>query len=204
MRTRDEINAWRREYRQRPEVREKELAKRRQYYWDNLEHNRRLLRGTRARHLEDRRRRSLEWYYANKQKASENHRKWGKANRDKINAYSRRRFAGSPRLRISSITKHRIWEVVRQKSGRKKVSKPFQLLGCDKEFLVRWIEGQFKPGMSWSNYGQYGWHIDHIRPCVSFDLTDLEQQKICFHYTNLQPLWWRENLSKHAKWKEAA
>ena len=46
------------------------------------------------------------------------------------------------------------------------------------------------------NYGTFGWHIDHIRPCSSFDLTDLEQQKQCFHYTNLQPLWWFDNIKK--------
>jgi len=50
--------------------------------------------------------------------------------------------------------------------------------------------------MSWDNYGYRGWHIDHIRPCASFDLTDPEQQRECFHYTNLQPLWWQDNLRK--------
>lgn len=55
--------------------------------------------------------------------------------------------------------------------------------------------------MTWENYGVHGWHIDHIRPCKSFDLTDPEQQKECFHYTNLQPLWWWENLEKGGKWE---
>lgn len=203
MKTKEERNAHRRAWRQRPEVRERELALRRKAYRENLEHNRKLLRGTRARHLEDRRRRSREWYYANKQRASENHKRWCKTNRPKINAYSKRRFNGSIRLRISSITKHRIWEVISD-NGKRKVSKPFRFLGCDKQFLVHWLEKQFQPGMSWDNYGQYGWHIDHIRPLASFDLADENQQKIAFHYTNLQPLWWRDNLSKHAKWQEAA
>ena len=56
--------------------------------------------------------------------------------------------------------------------------------------------------MSWDNYGTHGWHIDHIRPCASFDLSDEEQQKICFHYTNLQPLWAEDNLKKSKKWEE--
>jgi hypothetical protein len=54
--------------------------------------------------------------------------------------------------------------------------------------------------MSWNNYGIKGWHIDHIKPCSSFDLSDLEQQKKCFHYTNLQPLWWYDNLIKSDKY----
>jgi hypothetical protein len=50
--------------------------------------------------------------------------------------------------------------------------------------------------MSWDNYGIKGWHIDHIIPCAAFDLTDPEQQKICFHYTNLRPLYWADNISR--------
>jgi hypothetical protein len=55
----------------------------------------------------------------------------------------------------------------------------------------------FTEGMSWDNYGE--WHIDHILPCSSFDLADIEQQKICFNYKNLQPLWAEDNLRKGAK-----
>lgn len=47
--------------------------------------------------------------------------------------------------------------------------------------------------------GKHGWHVDHIIPCSSFDLTDIKQQKICFHYTNLQPLWAIDNLKKSNK-----
>jgi hypothetical protein len=52
--------------------------------------------------------------------------------------------------------------------------------------------------MSWATYGFRGWHIDHIRPCAAFNLSDPEQQKVCFHFSNLQPLWAPENLSKGA------
>jgi hypothetical protein len=53
--------------------------------------------------------------------------------------------------------------------------------------------------MSWDNYGFYGWHIDHIKPCSYFDLSDTRQQDLCFHYTNLQPLWAKDNMKKHGK-----
>jgi hypothetical protein len=51
--------------------------------------------------------------------------------------------------------------------------------------------------MSWENHGE--WHIDHIRPCAAFDLTLAAEQKVCFHYSNLQPLWAEENMKKSAK-----
>jgi hypothetical protein len=81
----------------------------------------------------------------------------------------------------------------------KKCYKTIDLLGITIDELKKYLESQFKDGMTWDNYGYKDWHIDHIRPCSSFDLSDLEQQKQCFHYTNLQPLWWWENLKKSNK-----
>ena len=71
-----------------------------------------------------------------------------------------------------------------------------KLIGCSIESLKNYLEKQFKKDMTWHNHGLYGWHIDHIRPCISFDLIKKSEQKKCFHYTNLQPLWAKENLSK--------
>lgn len=79
-----------------------------------------------------------------------------------------------------------------------KHSSVVELLGCSINFLKQHLENKFKPGMSWSNYGQ--WHIDHIKPCALFDLSIPEQQKICFNYRNLQPLWAKDNLSKGSKY----
>jgi hypothetical protein len=75
-----------------------------------------------------------------------------------------------------------------------------QLLGCSIERLKIHLEKQFKEGMTWKNYGLKGWVIDHIRPCALFDLTDPIQQFKCFNYTNLQPLWYKENLIKGANY----
>ncbi len=69
------------------------------------------------------------------------------------------------------------------------------LLGCSIEFLKKRFESMFTEGMTWENYGK--WHIDHIIPCSIFDLTKPEAQAFCFHYTNLQPLWAKDNLKKH-------
>lgn len=72
-------------------------------------------------------------------------------------------------------------------------------LGCSIEYLKAYLEGQFEPGMTWDNWGRHGWHIDHIVPLAAFDLTDPEQFRQAVHYTNLQPLWAKDNLRKAAK-----
>lgn len=74
------------------------------------------------------------------------------------------------------------------------------LLGCSIVELRESLEALFKPGMTWENYG-FGagkWNVDHIKPCALFDLSDPEQQRLCFHHTNLQPLWHFDNLKKSA------
>ena len=72
-------------------------------------------------------------------------------------------------------------------------------LGCSTEFLKAYIEFKFQSGMSWNNYGISGWHIDHIIPLSKFDLTDREQFLQAVHYTNLQPLWAKDNIRKSNK-----
>jgi len=67
------------------------------------------------------------------------------------------------------------------------------------EDLITHLESKFKLGMTWNNYGKYGWHIDHIVPKTAFNITsnDCEDFKKCWSLNNLQPLWWIENLRKH-------
>lgn len=81
----------------------------------------------------------------------------------------------------------------------KKSGRTIELLGCSIEKVRIHLEKQFLPGMTWKNHSLKGWHIDHIKPCASFDLRNPKQQKQCFHYTNLQPLWAIDNLEKGAK-----
>jgi hypothetical protein len=82
--------------------------------------------------------------------------------------------------------------------GIKRTKRTLELLGVPNiEFLKKYLENKFKPGMSWEKRSLI--HIDHIIPCKAFDLTDPKQQIKCFHYTNLQPLWAHENLSKNSK-----
>jgi len=74
------------------------------------------------------------------------------------------------------------------------------LLGCSIADLKTKLEGMFAFGMDWDNHGNAGWHIDHIRPLASFDLSDPAQQRIAFHHANLQPLWAKDNMSKGCRW----
>lgn len=102
-------------------------------------------------------------------------------------------------FRIKHSLRNRFKAALRQQKT-KKSDTLFNLTGCSYEEFIQHIESQFQEGMSWDNYGKDGWHIDHIKPCASFDLTDPQQQKLCFHFTNLQPLWAEDNLKKGSKY----
>ena len=112
--------------------------------------------------------------------------------------YVRDRLLTDPAFKLVRNLRTRVHLALK---GTCKSARTLELLGCTVEELRAHLEAQFKPGMTWENQGYRGWHIDHIRPCASFDLTDLEQQKLCFHYTNLQPLWAEENIRKGAKFR---
>lgn len=80
----------------------------------------------------------------------------------------------------------------------RKSERTYKLIGCSPVALKQWLESHFDSGMSWENYGTE-WHVDHRQPISSFDLKNPFHQKACFHYTNLYPLWAKENLSKGSK-----
>lgn len=99
--------------------------------------------------------------------------------------------------------RRRIYQALRAGfKGIRKSTTTIKLLGCSYGELKVHIESKFTDGMAWEDCFSGRIHLDHIRPCASFDLTDPEQQKTCFHYTNLQPLWAEDNLRKKDKWQE--
>ena len=83
--------------------------------------------------------------------------------------------------------------------GRLKNSSTLKYIGCTLPELKAHLEKQFEAGMSWSNYGE--WHVDHIRPCASFDFNDPVSLSQCFHYSNLQPMWKLDNAKKNSSWE---
>jgi len=89
---------------------------------------------------------------------------------------------------MKNILRRRLNLALQQaKHGRAvKCARTLHMLGCSMDFFMQYIEQQFQPEMTWQNHGQ--WHIDRRVPCAAFDLTDAEQQKICFYFSNMQPL----------------
>lgn len=83
-------------------------------------------------------------------------------------------------------------------AGQSRSPRTMQLLGCSLDFLWQHLEKQFQIGMTRDNYGPV-WHVDHILPCAEFHLQHSEEREVCFHWTNLQPLFAKDNLSKGAK-----
>lgn len=105
--------------------------------------------------------------------------------------YMRARRKADPIFRIESNLRTRLSQALK---GNNKSASTMELIGCDIDYLWKHLIAQFTEGMKVENYGE--WHMDHIKPCASFNLEDEEQQRECFHYSNLQPLWAEDNLSK--------
>jgi hypothetical protein len=109
------------------------------------------------------------------------------------------RNRNDPQFKLRRNLRRRIHHVLK---GNNKSAHTMELLGCTVEEFIKYMESLWQPGMSWDNYNPKGWHIDHIIPCRTFDLTDPEQQRKCFHYTNQRPLWWHENLRRPRNTKD--
>jgi hypothetical protein len=125
--------------------------------------------------------------------------RWRNKNRKLISkkniAYAIKKYKTDPSFKLKACLRSRVICVLK---GRIKSVPTLKLLGVSNiEKVWKHLEKQFKQGMTRENHGK--WHIDHIKPCISFDLTKPEEQAKCFHYTNLQPLWASENLAKGSK-----
>jgi hypothetical protein len=146
-----------------------------------------------------------EYRKINPEKAKACNRKSGpksfQKSKARIYAYRTNRYATNLQVKIADVLRKRLKCAIKPES---KYKSALELLGCSIEFFRQYIADRFVAGMSWENHGRYTWHIDHIIPCASFDLTKEEEQKKCFHYTNLQPLFAFENISKGAKIPKAA
>jgi hypothetical protein len=123
--------------------------------------------------------------------------KYLKSNPEYYRQYRKNRYDTNPQFKLRIILGNRLNEVLK-KSKTNKTSNIIVLLGCSLDEVKQHIEKQFTELMFWENHGIY-WEVDHIIPCDKFDLTDIEQQKQCFHHSNLQPLIKTENRQKSNK-----
>lgn len=151
------------------------------------------------------------WNALNKEKSKAYQKEWAKNNKDRVKEHSKKHRSTPEFKRKEQIRqrearennplakfKHNIRTRIRHGlRGFIKSLTSETILGCSWADAKAHIESQFKEGMTWENYGFYGWHADHIVPLASAK-TQEEVEALC-HYTNLQPLWWYDNLSKGAK-----
>lgn len=128
-----------------------------------------------------------------REKNPEYHAKWLKENAEKRRMYITRRYNSDMNYKMRTVLRSRICLALKNKAV--KAAKTIELIGCTIDYLRKYLESQFDEHMTWGNYGSY-WHIDHIKPCASFDLTQEAEQRACFHWTNLQPLEAKMNMSK--------
>ena len=128
----------------------------------------------------------------NKSRISLRKTNWYNTNKTHINKRISDRKKSDPIFKLKTLYRTKINKIL----GSKR-EKTFDLIGCSPDTLKSHIENQFKPDMNWENHGTMGWHIDHIIP-LSSAKNEYELKELC-HYTNLQPLWWFENLQKGSK-----
>jgi hypothetical protein len=139
------------------------------------------------------------WYLDHREEKLVKNKIWAQSSNGKVTRRNRAKIAmkawrQKPHNKIAANLRTRVHQVMK---GIRKINSTEQLTGCSFNELKLHLESLFQDGMTWDNYG--AWHIDHKRPCASFDLTKPEQQLECFHYSNLQPLWAIDNLRKSDK-----
>lgn len=129
----------------------------------------------------------------------ERNREYRRTHKEQRNNFRKQKRKNDIEYKILCNLRYRMWSVVK---NNRKCESTENLTGCSIEFLKQYLQFQFTTGMSWDNYGRIKnircWEIDHKKPCASFDLSKESEQRECFHYTNLQPLWAKENLIKGA------
>jgi hypothetical protein len=134
-----------------------------------------------------------EWRKKNKEYFQEYYKEWREKNKEKINEYNKKQYKENIQYKLKNILRSRFYSILKKD---KKETSILNLIGCSISNLKSHIEKQFLPEMNWDNHGKV-WEIDHIKPCIIFDLTDPKQQQECFHFTNLQPLFKTTEISIH-------
>ena len=122
-------------------------------------------------------------------------KKWREENRAYCNSYIVQRLHTDVNFKLRHTLRTKLRKVL---NGLNKTNSALKYLGCSIEFFRGYLEAKFTDEMTWDNYGKI-WHIDHIIPCISFDMKNETEREKCFHYTNLQPLLASINNAKRDK-----
>ena len=163
-------------------------------YWKNKKQELNRNKEYRLKNKENLKIAAKEYYLKNKERIKKYRKLWIKNNRDKININFRHKFKTNPKFKMRQLLGNRIRKVLK---GISKSASTMELIGCTIDELWVHLEAKFELQMTRENYGL--WHVDHIIPGTVFDLTEPEQQKKWFRYTNLQPLWATDNIKKYNK-----
>lgn len=131
------------------------------------------------------------WWAKNKEKARALNRAGYLRTKEKKHLRRMDRLRTDPKAKLIHLLRSRLTNAMR---GRTKPATTKELLGCSLEKLKSHLESQFELGMTWENHGE--WHVDHIEPVANMDIDNPDSIRRIWHYTNLQPLWAAENLSK--------
>ena len=193
----DCYNTYHTEYRQDPKNKEHRKKYLEVYNVENKENIQEYQKNWYIQNCEHQKEKSLQWRLSNPEKKKYNDQQYRSNNTEKVNNYKNKwannKYHNDNVYRVKSSLRARVRAFIKYKK-----SKPTsEIIGCTWEMLVEHIEKQFKDGMTWENHGKFGWHIDHIVPLASAESVD-DLHKLN-HYTNLQPLWWDENLQKGCK-----
>lgn len=116
----------------------------------------------------------------------------------KTNVRAKRRRENDPLYKLVGTLRSRIGVAIKE-ARTDKVDSSIKLLGCSANYYRDYLESKFQDGMTWDNHTVNGWHIDHIKPLSSYDLSIEAEQYKAFHYLNTQPLWAEDNLKKGNK-----
>jgi hypothetical protein len=118
-------------------------------------------------------------------------------NKDLYREWNRNQYDNNIEYKIKHIVSSRIHESLKTYNELKK-NRTIEYLGCSIGEYARYLESKFTPEMTWENQGTY-WEIDHIKPIDKFNLTNPDELNECFHYSNTQPLYWKDNREKSNK-----
>lgn len=169
-------------------------AKAKEYYTENQEKMLEVNRRYRKKNSEHLKKKANEYRAENREKPRAWNKKYRDANKDKIMSKLRERRRNDPMLRLKDAIRGSIRAYLGSKKTRR--GSTFEIVGCTPDFLRQHLERQFKPGMTWENYGSH-WHVDHRIPLASGNNSD--EIKGLSHWTNLQPLEALENIIKSDK-----